>query len=154
MNKNFVAFLLIVLVAAVFFLAGKHASTPSGTVAKESTYERVLRTGEIRCAYAPNPPTLIKDPNTGIMSGIFSDVMNEAGQRLGLKIVWAEEVDYGTIAEGFSTDRYDAFCATVWPTAERSRVASFTVPLYYSPVGIFVRSGDHRKQFYGDTPLP
>lgn len=110
----------------------------------ETTFEHVLKTGAIRCAYAPNPPTFIKDPNTGQFSGIFYDVMEEVGRRLHLKINWVEEVGYGVIAEGFQTDRYDAFCATVWPTAERSRSASFTIPIYYSPVGIIVRTNDHR----------
>lgn len=110
----------------------------------ESTYDRVIRTGEIRCAYAVYEPPLIKDPNTGQLSGIFYDVMEEVGRRLNVKINWVEEVGYGTIAEGFSTDRYDAFCNTVWPTPERSRAASFTIPLYYSPVDVLVRADDHR----------
>jgi len=121
--------------------AADETATPSP---KESTYERVLRTGEIRCAYAVYEPPLIKDPNTGQLSGIFYDVMEEVGKRLNLKINWVEEVGYGTIAEGFVTDRYDAFCNTVWPTPERTRGASFTIPLYYSPVDVFVRADDHR----------
>ena len=123
-----------------------HGNEPSISqrAAKETTYERVIRTGEIRCAYAVYEPPLIKDPNTGQLSGIFYDVMEEVGRRLSLKINWVEEVGYGTVAEGFVTDRYDAFCNTVWPTPERSRAASFTIPLYYSPVDIFIRADDHR----------
>ena len=84
------------------------------------------------------------------MSGIFYDVMEEVGRRLNVKINWVEEVGYGTIAAGFETDRYDAFCNTVWPTPERTRGASFTIPLYYSPVDVFVRADDHR---FDDNPL-
>ena len=120
----------------------------STTTHHESTAERVLRTGTIRCAYAFYAPSLMKDANTGQMSGIFYDAMQEVGRRLNLKIDWVEEVGYGTIAEGFATDRYDAFCATVWPTPERSRAASFTMPLYYSPVDVLIRANDHR--FDGD----
>jgi len=136
--------LILALIALIFTLSHEDSNKNGVITTKESTYERVLRTQEIRCAYAPNPPTLIKDPNTGTLSGIFYDVMTEAGRRLSLKINWVEEVGYGVIAEGFATDRYDAFCTTVWPTAERSRAASFTIPIYYSPVGIMVRADDHR----------
>lgn len=138
-------FLTILLSAITAWLVVHFTGGNVGQVMKaETTYERVIRTGEIRCAYAIYEPPLIKDPNTGRLSGIFYDVMEEIGRRLSLKIKWVEEVGYGTIAEGFATDRYDAFCNTVWPTPERTRGASFTIPLYYSPVDVFVRADDHR----------
>ena len=138
--------LTVLLSFAVAFATVKYMGANNGPVmaVKESTYDRVIRTGEIRCAYAVYEPPLIKDPNTGQLSGILYDVMEEIGKRLSLKINWVEEVGYGTIAEGFATDRYDAFCNQVWPTPERSRAASFTIPLYYSPVDVFVRADDHR----------
>ena len=138
--------LVALLSFAVAFGTVKYVVPKNGEadVVKESTYDRVIRTGEIRCAYAPYAPALIKDPNTGELSGIFYDVMEEVGHRLNLKINWVEEVGYGVIPEGFVTNRYDAFCTTVWPTAGRSREGSFTVPIYYSPVDVFVRSDDHR----------
>jgi polar amino acid transport system substrate-binding protein len=142
--KNGLTTILILLFCFLAYEYGKSNSPAASTVAKESTYERVLRTGEIRCAYAPYAPALIKDPNTGQLSGIFYDVVTEIGRRLNLKIDWVEEVGYGVIAQGFETNSYDAFCNTVFPTPERSRAAGFTIPLYYSPVGIFVRADDHR----------
>ena len=146
MKNSQLLFVIVVALIAGFGgakLAGKTKAADQGTH-KETTYERVIRTGEIRCAYAVYEPPLIKDPSTGKLSGIFYDVMTEVGKRLNLKINWVEEVGYGTIAEGFATDRYDAFCNTVWPTPERSRAASFTMPLYYSPVDVLVRADEHR----------
>src|SRR4051812_116596 len=64
---------------------------------KESTYARVLRTGEIRCAYEPYAPALMKDPNTGEFSGIFYEIMTEVARRLNVKMNWVEEVGYGVI---------------------------------------------------------
>ncbi len=134
-----IAFVMIVALAYHFGGVGS-----TGAPAKESTYQRVVRTGEIRCAYAPYAPALMKDPNTGAFSGIFYEIMTEVGHRLNVKINWVEEVGYGVIPEGFVTDRYDAFCNTVWPTAERSRGGAFTIPLYYSGADVFVRVDDHR----------
>jgi ABC-type amino acid transport substrate-binding protein len=140
------AFLLSLAAAGIAIYGTGKSQAPAAQA--ESTYERVLRTGVIRCAYGIYAPPMIKDPNTGQLSGIFYDVMQEVGKRLGVKVEWVEEVGYGTIAEGFRTDRYDAFCSTVWPTPERSRGGDFTIPLYYSPVDVFVRADDHR--FDGD----
>ena len=147
--KILVSLCLILSLVAIGLAVGRSNKPVTVASVTESTYQRVLRTGEIRCAYGVYPPPLIKDPNTGQMSGIFYNVMEEVGRRLNLKIAWVEEVGYGTIAEGFKTDRYDAFCNTVWPTPERSRGGAFTIPLYYSPVDVFVRADDHR--FDGDV---
>ncbi|HOO50711.1 MAG TPA: ABC transporter substrate-binding protein, partial [Alphaproteobacteria bacterium] len=117
---------------------------PAFAAEKESVFDRVMRTGTIRCGYFPYAPTLIIDPNTKEMSGIFYEIIEEMGRRLSLKVEWAEEVDYGVIAEGFKTNRYDMFCNTVWPTPERVRESSFSIPVFYSTVDIFVRTDDHR----------
>lgn len=44
---------------------------------KESTYEREMRTGELRCGYFSWKPAFIKDPNTGEMSGIFMTIWSK-----------------------------------------------------------------------------
>lgn len=139
--------LLIILAAAILSILGTVAylhNTGGPAKTAETAYERVMRTGVLRCGYQPYAPALMKDPNTGEMSGIFYEIVNEIGRRLNLKVEWSEEVGYGVIAEGFNTHRYEAFCNTVWPTAERSREASFTLPIYYSKVGLYVREDDHR----------
>jgi ABC-type amino acid transport substrate-binding protein len=86
----------------------------------------------------------MKDPNTGKLSGIFVDTLNEAGGNLGLKIDWAEEVGAGTMIEGLRTNRYDLVPTGVWPNASRGKYASFSVPLFYIGLGVYVRSDDHR----------
>ena len=139
--------LAVILVAVAGLLAAYllgHSGSGVPQKPRETAWQRIVRTGEIRCAYQPYPPALAKDPNTGQLSGIFYDIMSEVGRRLSLKVNWVEEVGYGVIAEGFVSDRYDAFCGPVWPTPERSRVASFTIPLYWSPVDVLVRADDHR----------
>ena len=143
--RTLLHYLLVAFIAVVAALAvNRYEAKSAAPGAKETTYERALRTGEIRCAYAPFEPDLIKDANTGELSGIFYDVLTEIGRRLNLKISWVEEVGYGVIPEGFVTGRYDAFCSTIWPTPDRSRAASFSIPLFYSSVDIFVRNDDHR----------
>ncbi|MGE4350713.1 MAG: transporter substrate-binding domain-containing protein [Bdellovibrionales bacterium] len=110
----------------------------------ESVHDRILRTKKIRCGYFIYEPALIIDPNTKQMSGIFYDLTEEMARRLGLSVEWTEEVGYGEIMQGFESNRYDLFCNVIWPTPERSRAASFSLPLYYSTLGVFVRDDDHR----------
>jgi polar amino acid transport system substrate-binding protein len=113
---------------------------------KESTYDRVMRTGIIRCGYVVLPPHIIKDPNSGAMSGIIYDVMEEAAKLLDVKIEWAEEVGFATMNTGLQTGRYDAICFNYWqnPADGKLGYIGFSTPLYYMPVGAYVRADDTR----------
>jgi polar amino acid transport system substrate-binding protein len=111
---------------------------------RESVFDRVMRTKTIRCAYVTYPPGLLKDPNTGALSGIFHDLVTEAARRMSLKIEWVEEVNFGNYIEGFETGRYDALCSSGWASAAQSPKVLYSIPLYYSGVGIYVRSDDNR----------
>lgn len=109
-----------------------------------NTYNRVLSTGIIRCGYLTYPPYCIKDPNTGTLSGFFVDITEKVGQKLGLKIVWAEEVGYESLFEALRTDRFDLFASGLWPNADRAQVGDFSIPLFYSAVKAYGRKDESR----------
>lgn len=119
-------------------------SVASGGSPTESAYQHILRTGTIRCGYVTYPPGLMKDANTGKLTGIFVDAINTVGANMGLKVEWAEEVGWGSMIEGLQANRYDLICSPVWANSTRGKLADFTVPLFYSGIGAYVRSDDHR----------
>ncbi len=138
------AFFLFALSAFIGAVLAFVTLSPGVQSEKHDAFSHVTQTRTLRCGYFPFAPNLVVDPATGKKSGIFFDLIEEVGKRLDLKVEWKEEVGYGVIAEGFRTGRYDLFCNTVWPIPTRAKEAVFTVPLYYSPVGIFVRHDDRR----------
>jgi len=111
---------------------------------RETDYRLIQNRGTIRCGYVSNPPSCIINPNTGQVSGIFVEAFEAAAKNLGLKVEWTEEVGFGSMIEGLRNKRYDAVPCAIWPTAARAREADFTDPLFYSPVGVYVRKGDTR----------
>ncbi|MDD5586593.1 MAG: transporter substrate-binding domain-containing protein [Alphaproteobacteria bacterium] len=126
-----------------------------GAQAKDQTLlDKVIAKKEIRCGYLTWPPATIKDPNTGKISGVFSEILEKAAANAGLKVVWAEEVTYGTAIEGLKTKRYDMVCTSIWPNASRALHASFTTPLNYSVTEAFVRSGETRIKKLEDINDP
>ena len=113
--------------------------------AEESAYERVMRTKTLRCGYILGvAPEMMKDANTGKLSGISYDLIEEIGKRLDLKIDWSEEVGFGTMTAGLKAGRYDAVCFTLYRDTRRAPVGDFTVPLFYNAQGMFVRTDDTR----------
>lgn len=133
MKKLFLSFLLITLSLPAW--AGD---------TKESAFDRVMRTGVIRCGYFTWPPYLMKDPNTQEMSGINYDFMEEIGKTLGLRIEWTEETAAGTAIEGLNNGRYDAVCTSLWPDAARLKNSYLTTPTFFSAAYAVARADDKR----------
>lgn len=117
---------------------------PGEAPAKKSAMQRILETGKIRCSYLIYSPYFRKDPNTGQLSGIFHDVMEDVGKNAGVKVEWTEEVGYENIFPGLDADRYDVFAGGLWPNASRAKAASFSVPIFYSIITIWGRPDEKR----------
>jgi polar amino acid transport system substrate-binding protein len=138
---------LIVSIAAIslslFAFMGQAGGKKTG-IQTASTYQRVLERGSIRCGYVMFPPYMTKDPNSGKLSGVSYDLMNAVGEKLQVKIDWAEEVAYGEMITAVNTGRVDAICNGVLINANRAKYADFLIPPFYISVSIWVREGDNR----------
>lgn len=151
MTKQNVWQLVTVLVlAAVTSLAVNFALTSSGGQAgargasEGTVYDRVVQKGVIRCGYVTYPPGCVKNPNTGQLTGVFVEALEQAGQNMGLKVEWTEEVGWGSMIEGLKADRYDLIGSQVWANSTRGKLVDFTIPLFYSGIGVYVRTADTR----------
>ena len=143
---KFSQIVLIAVISAIAAFAtvastGKSGSAPT---TKESAYERVMKTGTLRCGYVLYPQFMERDPNTKAFSGIVYDLMNEIGHQLNLKIEWTEEVGMANVFEGLNTGRYDAVCSLIALVPSRLRAAEYTVPYMYFPSFVYSRVDDMR----------
>ena len=137
---------LLALIAGFIGATLNHGKNHSINEKKETAYERVMRTGTIRCGYALWPPNILnKDPNTGKLFGALYDITEKAAANLSLKVVWAEETGWGTWPEGLNSGRFDVFCSTGWHIAATGRSVRFVpTPIFYNPVYGYARINDMR----------
>lgn len=119
-------------------------SLPAIAADKESAYDRVIRTGTLRCGYGIFPPMILKDPNSGEVTGIFADVMREIGKAAGLKVEFVEEVDWGAIPAALQSRKIDAMCAGMWATAKRGKFIAFSDPVFFSTMRAYAKADDTR----------
>ncbi len=75
------------------------------------------------------------------MSGIYVDALDAVGSRLGIKVEWTQEVGFATMVEDLKAMKHDAICAMVWPNASRAPFVEYSIPIFYSGVGIYVKKG-------------
>lgn len=145
-------FLQLLGAGAVAGTAGALLSQPAPQTAQnnvsikkeESVYDRVMRTGKIRCGYGVYNPLFFIDPNTGEFSGLFYEITERIGKILGLEIEWSEDAGWGGAPiEGLRTNRFD-MVSTIYPNAERGVHIDFSMPFFYSGLGVYVRNNDHR----------
>lgn len=142
--KKILTFLFAVVVISFF----SHSAFAADTI-QDSAFDRVIKTGELRVSYFSWKPAFIKDPNTGVMSGIFHDYVEELGRVLGLKIVWAEEIGLADYPAALESGRIDIM-TNVYVTSPRARAVDFITPAYYVPLHAYARAND--KRFDNFTP--
>ncbi len=140
--------LIAAVVAAVVSYGVVRGAMPktdsASTTMKETTFERIRRTGVIRCGYIVFAPYLLKDPNNGQMSGVAYEIMQAVAKELSVKIEWTEETGWGTFHEGLNGNRFDLMCVPVWETGDRTHAALLTKPVYYNAMYAFARADDNR----------
>lgn len=131
--KRFLFALLFIVAAFPAFAANTH----------ETAYQRVMRTGTIRCGYFEEVPFTIVDPNTGKKSGIAVELAETVAAQLGLKVEWAEPIKFATIVTDLESGRYDAVCGSLFNMPRGGRT-DYTTPFIYMPSYGYVRPGEKR----------
>lgn len=116
--------------------------------------DRILSSAEIRASYLIYPPYFMRDPNSGELSGIFYDVMEEIAALSEINILWVEEVGYEGIFAGLDANRYDVFAGGLWPSTSRAKAGGFSIPVFYSVITAWGRPDESRFQSTKDFNSP
>ena len=119
---------------------------PQSPIASSQTslYDKVIHSGKLRCGYLIYTPGCMKDLKTGKMTGVGPDILALAAKRLGLELVWTEEVGLVSMIDGLQTGRYDIVGSPIWANASRAKLVDFSKPIYYSPVSAYVKKGNNQ----------
>ncbi|MDD2326501.1 MAG: transporter substrate-binding domain-containing protein [Alphaproteobacteria bacterium] len=147
--------LVIMLSAVTAFAVGKYTAAPAPAAAKQETaYQRVLKSNTLRCGYIPYSYAFRLDPNTGKMSGVMYDVVEEIGRLNHIKIDWAEELTWATVATSIETGRVDALCSGIWIETQNAKFMAYSTPLYYNSIGVYARANEDRFHKLSDLNAP
>lgn len=140
----------VALIAVACFAYFKFSGQPHTEDAAPPAQKTLFENNTIQVGFISYPPGFIVDPNTKEKSGIFNDLLVEIAKRNHLTINYKEEVTWATMIESLKSSRVDLIANPVWATNERRAHADFSIPVYFSPIGIYVRANDDR---FTEDPL-
>jgi polar amino acid transport system substrate-binding protein len=137
--------LLGALVAAVV------AAAPATGEARE--LQEIIDSGTLRVGFIPSPPSTIKDPMTGELSGIYVDGVRAIAELMGIELEFVETT-WGTFSAGLQADQFDLSIGGTFATVKRAMAVDFTQPLFYLGYGALVRADEDRFQTLEDMNDP
>lgn len=145
MKNNWLKILgVAVLTVVVSLITIKVVSPAKNTIISSNVYDSVFKTGVIRACYVVYPPAVIKNPNTGKISGIFVEALDKAAENMGLKVDWIAEVGWGDQIEALNSGKCDIVGSDSWSNSTRGKSAEFVQPVYYSAINAYARANDNR----------
>lgn len=123
----------------------ENQTAPEGyrSVASVATLEKVQKEGTLHVTYVVYPPTVIKDPNTGELSGHFVDAIRFIADIMKVKLEF-HEAQFGTFVAGLQNGQSDLSIAATYRTIPRAMAVAFTRPIIYIGNGAVVRKEDQR----------
>jgi ABC-type amino acid transport substrate-binding protein len=137
------------LVAFVVAYGTVHFSTAQNTAIvktetkHESAYDRIVRTGIIRCGIYVWPPYIEKDANTGELKGFTKDILTRIIGLLELRPEFIE-LQPGMQKQDLESGKVDAICGDGPWYASSIKYISYTNGYSLTPVYAYKRKGDDR----------
>lgn len=141
------AFVAVLCAFATVKICVPKAGGKAAEAHKETAFERVARTGTLRCGYMIYAPNFMQDVNKKEFSGIFHDTVEAMGKELNLKIVWQEEAAYDNLIEGLKSGRFDAICSGLWENPAKAAFVDTTDPLFFNELAVYARADDTRFDY-------
>ena len=131
---------MVLAVIAIIIAIIAVTRVPEVTVEeKESTFDRILKEDKLTVCYMVWPPSIIKDPDTGELSGFLIDLTRKIADETDLELEYVES-SWGGFPADLNTGRCDAAIGGVFPTLSRSLSASFTRPIFFAGNGAVART--------------
>jgi len=126
-----VVLLRLLLIATLTFSLTACRTGPPSSQSRADTLEKVRDTKERRVGYFIFEPTIMEDPNTGKLSGVFVDMIESIAKSLDAKVVY-QKVALANFAAGLQSGQFDLSVGATFATPQRATAVLFTRPIFYA----------------------
>ena len=145
----------LVQLSVVGCLLALVACNRDGTQAhSESTVDKVQRTGTLRLGYFLFEPTIVIEPNSTKVKGLFIDVAEQLARDMRWKIEY-RQVDLKNFAAGLQAGEFDLSIGATFSSPSRASGVAFTNPLFYlGYTGVTTSENAKRFHSWADIDQP
>jgi ABC-type amino acid transport substrate-binding protein len=147
--RNYTKFVLgLFLVSGLIFVGCKNdgRNTSPNTKGQLNTFDRIVNESEINVGYFIFEPTIIKNPKTDKLEGVFIDMFEEIVKSINPKM----KINYlpttlATFHTELNSNKFDICIGATFATPKRSAVVAFSHPLFYCGYTGVVKKEDVEK---------
>jgi len=148
-QKKYITIAIILAVVALIVGGWALIKSPAMNFTSQDTFDKVLKTKTLTICYTAWPPSVIKDPNSGELSGFMIDAIQSIASDANLKLNYIES-SWGGFGADINAGKCDAGVAGFYPLINRATAVSFTQPFYYAGNNGVVKAGDNRFNVISD----
>jgi ABC-type amino acid transport substrate-binding protein len=147
MKKTITAVILPASVVAFAALCACTQGAGAPTRSGSNTLDEIKTRGEIRAGYHVEPPSIVRDPATGNLSGAFVSAIRQIAAGLKVKATFVE-VGLADFATGLQNNQYDVSLGPTFKTTPRAQSVAYSNSIYYLGYTGVAKKGTSTK--YGD----
>lgn len=138
MRELLASALVAVVVTAILF-----SSFPPSAAAQPAALQKISSAGVLKVCYITYPPFVIREPNTGKLSGEMIDAIEYVAKEAGWKVEYVEST-WGTFIAALQAKQCDVTTTGLFSRIERAKTVAFTRPIVYIGNSALVRKGEKR----------
>ncbi len=110
----------------------------------DKTYNRVMKSGTLRCGYTIWPDALEADAEGKPVSGYYLDIMRKVGGELGVSVQWVHETAWEKVGDELRDGTIDMHCGHVCVDAVTKKHLWWSLPFVHVPDYVFVKVSNDR----------
>jgi len=150
MKKIRIISLILTLIISLTFYIGCNNSTNGINNQTKSTLDQIVEKKEMKVGYLVFSPCVIKNQQTGELSGIFVDMVNQIAEALKVKTVWVE-TNLANFSAGLNSGQFDFCVGPTFINITRSTSVAFTQPVnYVGNSGVVLKNGKFKPNTVED----
>lgn len=131
---------------AAFAVLAIAISGSARALAADDVLQKIKERGTMRVCDLSYPPWNVKNPVTNEWEGINVDLAAEIAKTLAVKVEHVD-TDWATILQSINTGKCDFGISTLWVSAARAQVATFTNPIGVEGMTLFVSTSSPAQTF-------
>src|SRR4051812_49356949 len=93
--------------------------------ADAQTMDRILADKKVKIGFIPSPPSTIKDPKTGDLTGFYVDAVRLIFKQVNIEVQFVEAT-WANFAAGLTSGQFDLSIAGTFATVPRAAAVEFT----------------------------